>query len=58
MTRKSIPERIEALDLETCQYALTMISKDMPFSIALQSAEKAQKKAKVLSVPGQAVLPE
>ncbi len=57
MTRKSIPERIEALDLPTSQYALTMISKDVPFMLALQSAEKAQKKAKVLGVPGQGVLP-
>jgi hypothetical protein len=57
MTRKSIPERIEVLDLETCQYVLIMISKDVPFMLALQSAEKAQKKAKALGVPGQGVLP-
>jgi len=42
--RRSTESRIADLDLVTCQYALTMISRDVPFSVALRSAEEKQKK--------------
>jgi len=53
MSRKSNEERINALDIENCRYALTMISKSVPFILALQSAEKSMKKK---AEPEQAVL--
>lgn len=56
MTRRSTEERINALDLATCQYTLSMISKDVPFIVALQSAEKMMKRIKVAGTPGQTVL--
>ncbi len=41
--RKSIEGRILDFDLGACQYALGLISKGVPFSVALQSAEKYQR---------------
>lgn len=41
--RRNVEERIIELDLGSCQYALGLISKNVPFSVALLSAEKYQK---------------
>ncbi len=43
MTRKSAEACILELDLGACQFALGLISKGVPFPIALKSAEKYQK---------------
>jgi len=42
--RRSIEGRISHLDMEACKYALTMISRGVPFLVALRSAEDEQKK--------------
>lgn len=45
--RRSTEGRITDLDLAACRYALAMISRDVPFSVALRSAEDRQKKGGV-----------
>jgi len=42
--RRSTESRITDLDIEACKYMLTMISRDVPFLVALRSAEAKQKK--------------
>jgi len=45
--RRSMEGRITDLDHPSCRYALTMISRDVPFLVALRSAEEKQKKEKL-----------
>jgi len=42
--RRSMEGRITDLDIEACKYMLTMISRGVPFLVALRSAEEKQKK--------------
>jgi len=56
MSRKSAEERINALDLQTCQYMLLLIYKSIPFALALQSAEKTMKKKFATETSGQPVI--
>lgn len=42
--RRSMDSRIRELDIEACKYALMMMSRDVPFAVALRSAEEKQKK--------------
>jgi len=45
--RRTTDGRITDLDIGACRYALTMISRDVPFLVALRSAEDRQKKEKI-----------
>jgi len=42
--RRSMEGRIADLGTEACKYALTMMSRGVPFLVALRSAEEKQKK--------------
>jgi len=45
--RRTTDGRIQDLDHPSCRYALTMISRDVPFLVALRSAEDKQKKERI-----------
>jgi len=45
--RRTTDGRIADLDHPSCRYALTLISHDVPFLVALRSAEDRQKKEKI-----------
>jgi len=45
--RRSMEGRIADLDIDSCKYALTMISRGVPFLVALRSAEEKQKKERI-----------
>lgn len=45
--RRSIESRITDLDIDSCKYALTTISRGVPFLVALRSAEEKQKKERI-----------
>lgn len=45
--RRNWQDKILSLDINACHYALNMIVKGVDFSVAIQSAEKEQKKRKI-----------
>jgi len=45
--RRTTDGRIADLDMESCKFALTLISHDVPFAVALRSAEEKQKKERI-----------